>query len=128
MTRGIAARHRRSGAAWRRRIPRPHDPQIADERDDDAAAVTGGKLGNGRMIIDLGRAQNHVNRDFDAEAFARVLDVLDRWRLGQLHCKRDISRAAAPASPIRQRASPRFAGADGVLPWSGPCRVRAPWI
>jgi hypothetical protein len=41
-------------------------------------------------------------------------------------CMRDISRAAAPASPIRQRASPRFAGADGVLPWSLPCRVRAP--
>ena len=63
-------------------MPSVDGAQMIDERAHDEATNLGREsLGEGRITIELGRGQHvHVDRDFDAETLARVLDVLDRRR------------------------------------------------
>jgi hypothetical protein len=57
-------------------------PRMNRERTRDEAINLGrDAVGEGRITIDLERGLCvHVNRDFESEALARVLDVLDRKR------------------------------------------------
>jgi hypothetical protein len=63
-----------------RSMPSVEDPGIIDERaHDEAAAFEREAVSNGRITIELKRGQYvHVDRGFDAETLARVLDVLGR--------------------------------------------------
>jgi hypothetical protein len=53
-----------------------NNPRMTDELGhDEAAVVARGQMGTGQIMINI-----HVNRDSDADALARVLDVPDRRR------------------------------------------------
>jgi hypothetical protein len=88
-----------------------NNPQITDEIMT-RPAVTRGSMGNGQIMIDRGRGQNiHVNRDFDAESLARVLDrrrlpaptvCTTVWRRPCRHCC--SANGHHPASASKRRA------------------------
>jgi hypothetical protein len=65
-----------------RAVPSIDGPKMFEERAHDEATDLGREsLGESRITIELERGQYvHVNRDFDAVALARVLDVLARAR------------------------------------------------
>jgi hypothetical protein len=65
-----------------RTAPSTDGVQMIEERVHDEATSLGREsLGEGRITIELERGQYvHVNRDFDAVALVRVLDVLARAR------------------------------------------------
>jgi transposase len=54
----------------------------AEERDhDERAPLSKGPKSAGSIVIELGHGRRiRVDRDFDAEALGRVIDVLDRQR------------------------------------------------
>jgi len=62
--------------------PAANSPRTAEERGhDEATALAPTSKSAGLIVIELGNGRRiRVDRDFDAEALRRVLDVLDRRR------------------------------------------------
>jgi transposase len=62
--------------------PATSEPAAAEERGhDERASLAKGPKSAGSILIELGYGRRiRVDRDFDAEALGRVIDVLDRRR------------------------------------------------